>query len=314
MSDQWIRKCNLIVSDSAGTMLDLSEFRITFNIRSSDTQTPNTLRARIYNLSRDTAVRIGAEFQGITLQAGYETGNFGIIFTGTIIQYYIGRENNINSYLELFAQDGDIFYNNSVISKSIKAGATSSDLLKAIFAKDAFSDGIPLADDALGMVGNLPANNTIRGRVLFGMSRDYAEDWSRKHAFNWSIQNGKATLVPVTGYRPGEAVQLSAATGLVGIPEGTNDGIHIRALINPKIQIGCLVQVQPEDTNTLTTKQWGFPLTPVAPSVGVSSTGFYRVLTTEHTGDTRGQPWYVDLTCLAVDATAAPGLSVKSAG
>ena len=31
--------------------------------------------------------------------------------------------------------------------------------------------------------------------------------------------------------------------------------------------------------------------------------GLYYVMVANHTGDTRGQNWYTDMTCLAVDAT-----------
>ena len=34
--------------------------------------------------------------------------------------------------------------------------------------------------------------------------------------------------------------------------------------------------------------------------------GYYYVMVANHSGDTRGQPWYTDLTCLAVDATLIP--------
>jgi hypothetical protein len=37
----------------------------------------------------------------------------------------------------------------------------------------------------------------------------------------------------------------------------------------------------------------------------VTDDGFYKVIVVEHEGDTRGNPWYANMVCLAVDATAS---------
>jgi hypothetical protein len=47
------------------------------------------------------------------------------------------------------------------------------------------------------------------------------------------------------------------------------------------------------------------------PSAAVTTAaGFYRVLVNEMIGDTRGQEWYCDLICLAVDVSAQASQSV----
>jgi hypothetical protein len=38
----------------------------------------------------------------------------------------------------------------------------------------------------------------------------------------------------------------------------------------------------------------------------VAGDGVYYVMVAEHTGDTRGLPWYTDVTCLAADASMIP--------
>lgn len=315
MANQFIRKITLIVSNDSGQGLDLSEFRIRFHTQQSDVETPNTLWARVYNLSDATIQKIKNEFQTVTLQAGYENGNFGIIFQGTIKQWWEGRERNVDSFFEITAADGDIFYNFAVICQSIASGQSPQQELESIFSQGQYSAGLPLSEDASGLIGGVPAQALARGKVKFGMARDYARDWSAKYGYQWSIQNGKATVVPLTGYRPGEAVVLSPNTGLVGIPEATNDGVYARALLNPKIQVGCLVQIAQSDLNTLTIVQQGLRYggTPAAAAI-TTAAGFYRVLVAEFHGDTRGQEWYVDLTCLAVDITAPHDQSVLASG
>ena len=55
-----------------------------------------------------------------------------------------------------------------------------------------------------------------RGKVMYGMARKYMRDTAKQTGTSWSIQDGKVQMVPVRGYLPGEAVVLTAETGLVG--------------------------------------------------------------------------------------------------
>ena len=118
------------------------------------------------------------------------------------------------------------------------------------------------------------------------------------------MQNGQLVVVPITGYRPGEAVVLSSTTGLIGVPEARDDGVHAQALLNPLIRIGGLVQIAQSDINQITMQQQGLQYTPAVATV-TTAAGFYKVLVAEFEGDTRGNPWYINITCLAVDVSAS---------
>lgn len=315
MSDQWIRKAQLLIGDGQ-TFIDLSELRFRFKTENSDKQAPNTIYLRVYNLSKQTATKIGGEYSTIIVQAGYETGKYGAIFFGSIKQVEVGKERSVDAYVDIWAADGDIWYNGALLNKTIAAGASQEDVLNTIVSATAPGGGkIKLATDAPGIVGAAQgvANTLSRGKVLFGLARDYAADWARNTGLRWSIQNGELTVVPITGYRPGEAVVLSSSTGLVGIPVATYGGVNVRALLNPLIRIGCLVQIAQDDINRITSQKIGLGYsTPSA--TPTTSAGFYRVMQAEFVGDTRGNEWYVDMICLAVDLTAAPDKSVSATG
>lgn len=98
----WVRKASLIVS-SETVGLDLSEFRLRFQTVAAETQTPNTLYVRVYNLSPQTAQKIGTnastEFTTIMLQAGYGN-NYGVIFQGTIKQTAVGQASNTGNFID----------------------------------------------------------------------------------------------------------------------------------------------------------------------------------------------------------------------
>lgn len=296
---QYLRQLKVALADSGGNGLDFSEFRVTFTVRRGDYQTPNSVDLRIYNLSDHTANRIQKEFSQVSLSGGYP-GNIGRIFKGTIKQVRKGRIDQRDSYVDVTAADGDEAYNFAPISKSLKAGTTPGGIYQALVQAMA-AKGI-----TQGYTPNLPENGSVRGRVLYGMARDELRDFANTNDSSWSIQDGSMTLIPMTSYVPGNVLTITPSTGLVGVPEQTQQGIHIRTLLNPNIKIGQTIKLDQTDVNKL---RFGLDQGSIQgnlrlqPAIKTSGDGLYYVMVANHSGDTRGQEWYTDMTCLAVDAT-----------
>lgn len=313
MTTQYLRKVGLVVSvGSKG--LDLSNMRIVFRTQQQDADAPNTAVIRVYNLAESTAKSIQTEYQQVSLQAGYEGGNFGLIFAGTIAQVKRGRESAIDSYVEIYASDGDQAYNFAFCNRTLAAGSSPQDRASAIAqSMDPYlsQKGITIPQ-SVGTGGTLP-----RGKVLFALARDPLSDLTQSVGCTWSIQNGQVVVIPLTGYAPGEAVVLNADTGMIGIPESTNNGIQVSCLLNPKIKLGTRIQIDNRSINTTTVRQQGifprygdlsFPAT-------VTNDGFYRALVVEHSGDNWSTgDWTTHLTCLAIDPSASPDKSVDAYG
>lgn len=300
---QYLRKVNLIVSGGSGEGLDLSPMRIVFKTKKSDAQTPNTAEIRVYNLAPGTAKQIRDEFTTVTLQAGYES-NYGIIFTGNIKQVRFGRESGTDTYIDMACGDGDDAYNFAVVNTTLAAGANQSDQINAA-GRSLEQRGV-----GVGFIDQTPAAALPRGKVMYGMARDYLRQSSEASQATWSIQDGKLQLVSRTGTLPNQAVLLNSKSGLVGTPEQTNDGINVRCLLNPLLKIGGRVKIDEDDI-----AEASLPNTEgdaaANNAASIASDGIYRVLTVEHNGDTRGNDWYSNIVCLAVDETAPAGQQVK---
>lgn len=303
---QYIRRCNLIVASDKGEGLDLSGLRIVFKIKKSDAQTPNTAEIRVYNLSEETANRIRKEFTSINLQAGYDS-NYGVIFAGNIKQVRVGRENGTDTYIDIAAGDGDQAYNSAVVNATLAKGASQKDQINAA-AGSMSGKGVHK-----GYIGDTGGTKLPRGKVMYGMARDYLRQSAQASNTSWSIQDGKIQFVELTGVLPNQAVVLSSKTGLVGTPEQTNDGIKARCLLNPMLKIGGKVLINEKDIqeaklpDTKKDAQANKPAT-------ITHDGLYRLLLVEYSGDTRGNDWYCDLVCLDIDATQPPGKQVKKNG
>ena len=315
-TSQWIRKVGLVVF-SGDKGLDLSDFRIRFHTQAASVETPNAISIRVYNLAYSTIKQIQGEFSQVALNAGYEGGNYGVVFQGTIKQYRIGRENATDNYLEILASDGDLGFNQGFVNTTLASGYTMEDVVKAAAAGMPSTTLAPTKDIQFSGGGNF-LNPQLRGTVLFGLSRIHLRNVASTLNASWSIQGGAVTIIPNTGYLPGEAVKINVGTGLIGMPEQTDEGINIRCLLNSRIRVGGLVQLNNNELQQLMSSGSNPYNTPYNQRAGIqfnaplSGDGTYMAFGVEHEGDTRGHDWYTNLVCLAVDTTASSSQSVKA--
>lgn len=131
---QWLRKYRLlIVPKSGGNAIDVSQLRITFICEKSTTETPNFSQITVYNLAGSTIASIKAGDK-VILEAGYQNGNCGMIFTGEIVQPYTSKSDNTDIALTLIVQDGDAYLNSAFTAQTIGKKATPKDILSACSA------------------------------------------------------------------------------------------------------------------------------------------------------------------------------------
>ena len=317
-SVQYLRNCSLLIGPAAGgTAIELaaSGLRVTFKVTHADVQTPNVLRAKVYNLSAQTQAMIVATYAPSTspqviLSVSYGENPVQQLFIGTATFYRAGRDNQTDTFFEITAADGDLFYNFGAVNQSLAAGWTQTDLNSAINSS--------LAQNMIvrGFTAPLPSTAAPRGKVVYGLARDVLRDQSATTGTTWQIQDGKLVTIANNGTLPGQAIVLTRYTGLIGLPQQTQQGITARALINPMIRPGAVVQL---DNSAIQLAQQAAGYSAQAnqfnaflSTVTLNPNGFYRVLVADFEGDTRGNPWYVDIICIDVNGTIPPGFDVSN--
>lgn len=317
MSALYGRVLKLLFVASDGHALDMSELHVQFSIKQWETMSPNTLDARIYNVSLGRSLRIGPdnEFKRVVVQAGYSTGAVATIFDGSVVQMRRGRATPVDTYIDVTAADADLAHNYAVVNQTLAAGATPDDLHKCLLNSMA---GEPYNITA-GYTDALPGPALPRGRAIYGMTRDHLRDLADNTDCVWNMRDGRLNMVSHKGYMPGETIVLTSATGLIGLPQQTQDGIMIRSLLDSRLKVNNQVQINNESIQQARIdptflKGGGNPIQSGVTIDGVfkpgtlpeinKADGVYRVLALDHSGDTRGQPWYTDMTCISVDPTA----------
>jgi hypothetical protein len=138
-----------------GQGISLSDFKVTFQIERNDNKWPAVGTVKIYNLSAQTQNRImQREFAKIIMIAGYdglasdvpasevgvvreipasEVGqangtNYGVIFSGDIRFTVTGKDNPVDSWVQVQACDSVEAFTSAFINTTISKGYTTEDI------------------------------------------------------------------------------------------------------------------------------------------------------------------------------------------
>lgn len=141
----------------------------------------------------------------------------------------------------------------------------------------------------------------------FSNARDVLRTLAHSKGCERSIQNDQLMMVPHASPLPDDAIVVNSTTGMIGMPVETPGGIIVRTLINSKIGVYSQIQVNESDIQRaqLTQENNNAQANDQINRLGTSD-GTYKVLYIERKGDTRGQEWYQDLTCIGAITGAPP--------
>ena len=305
MSRQWKRLLNLQVDGTTivASGSDVSAgLRVQFKIEKMRMGTPGVAHVTVTNLSDRTANALAKLEAPVILSGGY-LDNSGLLFTGTVNQYIKGRESPTDKTFQIFARDTGTVSDGhvqAVVSKALAKGSTPLDHFNAI--ADAFAPyGIKKGFAPADVLSRL---KYPRGVSLFGMAKDLMRDLALSNQSSWSIQDGTVQMLSINAQPQTGPFVLNSATGLIGIPTQTSDGIMVRCLINPKISLLAghnYIQVDQKLIQQQAQSQAFTGDVSNAQIPVIATDGIYEVVYIEVTGDTRGVPWYMDLTCKAAN-------------
>jgi hypothetical protein len=277
------RKYRVIVSNSSGDVaLDVSDLHVTFNCIKVFQMQPQYSHIVIYNLSAQTENAIIKEGDRVTLEAGYEGSQYGLIFDGNVVQYIRDKPDGATYSLTLVAADSDAWMNYSVSNFSIVRGQNARSIAENLANKAS----IPIQ---LGNISDsLSTSQLTRGKVVFGLTRDYLKQIAKSENATAFVDDGKVHLFKADDMPDGEIIDLSPESGLIGVPAQTEYGITIRSLLNPRIKLTSLVHVT---NNLIKNQEYNQGQIPYS----LDNDGIYRVIKVTYMGDTRGQDWYTEV-------------------
>ena len=267
-------------------------------------------RFRVYNPSQTLADKLQAkEFTKIEFYAGYRD-NSGLVFSGEVMQTIGGHETATDTFVDIFAADHATSYNKATVNKTLSAGYTPQD--KAQVAIDAMA---PYGTQ-LGLVNvDLSQPKFPRGLPMVGMARDVLRQVAFLKGALWSIQNGSIHIIDHTKPVQSDTIVMNAATGMIGWPRQTIDGIIVTSLLNPRLQPHVNLKIDPK--TIIQAEQNNNPFTGPADLNNVwlnkqnVTSGIYNVFKINRHGDTRANDWYDESWCVGAGADAPPSASAQ---
>jgi hypothetical protein len=300
---QWKRHAQVVIGkDGCGLLVE--NLRITFDVCKTVEHTPNTAVIKIYNLSEDNERRImtKGEFDEIILKVGYEasvqthsdgTRYFPTVFRGNITHVYRYRENS-DYITEIEAGDGDKDYRNAVMNETLAAGTTNAQLVDRAAGSFKATGGTTK--------GAVQINDRarLRGKVISGRTRDVLHDVARDSGANWSIQDGQLQMVKANGMLQGEAIVITADTGMLGAPQVNDKGIGLTCLLNPQLRINGAIKLDNSSIKAQRQQAQGEKQQDPQASTRLDPDGIYKVLKIAHKGDTRGKDWASNIECIGL--------------
>lgn len=257
---------------------EITDLRIQFTVEKRLGKAPDTCTVTISNANETTRGELQTRPLNLHLEAGHD-GELRRLFTGDL-RWAASTKSNTDWETVIQIADGARAYRHANVKRSFKEGVT----VRTAVAEVARAMGLRLPRE-LEVSKDLDEQFGA-GLALDGACRDELTRLLAPYGYEWTIQDGTLQVYRDDQVRPGEALVVSEATGLIETPQFAppthnakksksvrrstvnSPRLNFRTLLYPQIVPGCKVFV-----DSLTTR------------------GIYKVIQVVHTGDTHGDEW-----------------------
>ena len=273
----------------------------------------------LYNLSpqsEQNAIQVGAQ---VILSAGFQNKqNYGIIFSGEVLQPTWERVNATDYKVGLRCIVGQNFTNGNLVNANIGRLNSQADFVRRMAAQARQPFQTDLIDFTAMDQRPLP-----RGQVIFGnvgkildeiASSNDAQFWVAGDRLGYAKLNASMeSLQPDAIYAPplpiGSSDQPKAGVtySIIGTPRQTQNGVDLRVLLDARIDFRrdryTVIEIdQSQITQQAVTVGQGYGAVPFEKS------GRYYVAGITHLGDSRGNTWFTDIACFTSLALQQGGI------
>lgn len=256
----------------------------------------------------------------LTISAGYQStfdASANIVFQGNILQPMWDRENVTDFKTTLRAiinplgiefqsiPLGPLQTQASIIQRMAAAANTRIEYLDSSALSPA---KLPRSKSVFGTASDIIAQAARTGNLAMWVS----QDGLNVRTLQASSQAPDFVFGPSaagTNYNPVSS-GVSYTPTLIGTPQQTQAGVNFRVLMDSRLKLGSIVQLNQSVIRQL-------PRYPGSAALSLlDQDGSYVVAGVKHIGDTRGQEWYSDITGVTLNfwSLFAPQLTVAQGG
>lgn len=277
--------------------------RLTFHITHFAGGAFSVAEITIYNVSRySTKQMLGdgsaGKYEFITLEAGYD-GLFGSIFTGQItnVQLHLedgGATRGIRFFCKSSAKERD----QNLINLTLSPETDPVQIIEA--CAEPFGAEIQFYGDFSEL------KRRSRGTVLQGSPTACMNELGETFAFDWMVENGAIKIIKRDFALDNQVYVISAGTGMIGSPVVSDTEVGIRYTLNPKIKLGDTIKLESMAPRFEFSGAFFYD---VPRTIGE---GYYKVNSLVFAGDSHGDQWESQISCLRLSAAAQAGISERA--
>lgn len=213
---------------------------IEINCKHTRESEPNEATIKLYNVSAETQKRLFVEGKTVEIEAGYWPQNgardTAVIFKGQIRKVSTKIQNDVDVVSELSFGDGDDAQARRTRGNFAR-GTSHADLVRYVVDSMA-GDGI--------VAGRIFVPSYVEPRALTVDKPAWRilEDIRHQHDLQWWIQDGVLNMTPADTPLKRDALILTPDSGVLGVPEFTDDGVEIKTLMLPYLRPGWTFKLQ----------------------------------------------------------------------
>lgn len=286
------------------TAVDVSLLRCVFKTKQDYQTQAATCVLVVYNMNPTAEGDIIEEGFQISIEAGYEEGQYGEIFVGDIVQVIRNRENGVDYRLEILALKGSALFDMNHTRATIAAGSTPRDIVYG-------TTGFARKHIEVGEISESLTQQALpRGKVLFGTPAKYLRDLTiGNDAYYWEGEDGKLTIKKITDEVPPDQCLVLGLKeekkqfnygGLIGTPQYGDNGIRVKMLLDCRVKLQTLIKIDNElirrSLINLSMGENGAMAGNQAPQQSIfDKDGEYMVISVAHQGDTHGDDWSTEV-------------------
>jgi hypothetical protein len=241
---------------------------------------------------------VANKYEFISLEAGY-SGLFGSVFVGQIV--------NVQRHLE----DGGATKGIRFFCKSA-AKERDQNLINITLSPE--TDPVQIIEECalpfgaeIQFYGDFSElKRRSRGTILQGSPTDCMNELAQTFQFDWMVENGAIKIIKRDFALPNQVYVISAGTGMIGSPVVSDTEVGIRYALNPKIKLGDTIKLESMAPRFEFSGAFFYD---IPRTIGE---GFYKVNSLVFAGDSHGDQWEVQLSCLRLNAAAQAGISERA--
>ncbi|MBJ2318567.1 hypothetical protein JFT37_08580 [Pseudomonas fluorescens] len=285
------------------TIPDQDGLRLTFQVTHFAGGAFSVAEITIYNVSRYASRQMlgdgsTGKYEFISLEAGYD-GLFGSIFVGQITNVQIhledgGSTRGIRFFCKSSAKERDL----NLINLTMAPETDPVQIIEE--CASVFGAEIQFYGDFSGL------KRRSRGTVLQGSPTSCMNELGETFAFDWMVENGSIKIIKRDFALDNQVYVISSGTGMIGSPVVSDTEVGIRYTLNPKIKLGDTIKLESMAPRFEFSGAFFYD---VPRTIGE---GYYKVNSLVFAGDSHGDQWESQISCLRLSAAAQAGISERA--